>query len=273
MAGPLLTPDTSGNPRVEVFFDPDDLHADCAGIRIYRYSEDRRWLVRGGVDIAPGVAALDFECPFNIDAQYRAEQFDDTGASLGFSDSETTQLEYTGTVVHQPLDPSLWVRMRLLKPTADSLTRGLLGGDPMYPEGDVVATIVGGRRVGLEDTTLALLADSVSDADVFQAALGTYEVAQVNVLCVRTSESVRIPRTFFAAGRWSEVRRDVTPDGGFVEFRSTAREAKPPFAGLVVPLLTYDDLDAAYATYDLRDAAYATYTAQDRDYSLAGLAG
>jgi hypothetical protein len=110
-------------------------------------------------------------------------------------------------------------------------------------------------------------------ADMLQAMLGDYVTQQVAVLCIRTPPPVRIPRTFFAAvSDPEEIDINTKWGGGITRFAFSATEVEPPYAGLVTPLLTYDDLDAAYATYTARDAAYSSYTEQDRDYSLAGLA-
>lgn len=272
MAGPLLTVDTSGNPRVEVFADPDDLHPDTARVRMLRYSENRTWLVRGGVDVAPGVAALDWEVPFQVPATYRLEMTAADGVSLGFTDPSTVTVNYTGTVVHQPLSPDLWAPVRILKSSASSLGRPF-DGEFVETEGGVVGHWVGSNRRGLRDVPVSLLAETLGAADMIQAILGTYETQQVGVICIRTSDRIRWPRTFFAHGDLEEIERNLKFRGQLIQFDAAMSEAEPPYPGLVVPLLTYDDLDVAYATYDLRDAAYSTYTDQDRDYSLAGLAG
>jgi hypothetical protein len=271
VTAPELTPNTSGNPFVEVFFSPDDLPAEAARLRVYRFSDNRTWLVRGGVDIVPGVAALDWECPFQSSVSYRAEMFDDTGLSLGFTDVGTTSLDYSGTVVHQPLDPSLWSPVVILEKSADKILRPTRGDFTRTEAG--IANWIGANRGGLVDVSIDLLAETLDAAELMQAMLGSYTQQQVRVLCIRTTDNIRWPRTFFASGDLAEVDVDVAQGGETVRFVGQVSEVRPPFPGLVTPLLTYDDLDAAYSTYDERDAAYATYTDMDRDYSLAGLAG
>ena len=59
MAAPELTANTDGNPWVEVFFDPAALPAGAARITVWRLSEGRTWMVRGGVNVATGVAVID----------------------------------------------------------------------------------------------------------------------------------------------------------------------------------------------------------------------
>lgn len=270
MAGPLLTPNTSGNPFVEVFFDPDDLHPDTDRVRMLRISDGRQWKVRGGVDVAPGVAALDFECPFQVEAAYRAEMLDAAGVTIGFTDTATTVLDYTGTVVHQPLAPDLWSPVRIGEGSASNLTRPV-DGEFVDIEGGTVGRWIGSTRRGLRGVPVSLITDTLAAADMMQAMLGTYTTQQVGVLCIRTSTGIRWPRTFFARGDLTEIDADVRIGGELVKYEASMDEAEPPYPGLVVPLLTYDDLDA-FGNYDEQDANWATYTDRDRAYELAGLA-
>lgn len=270
MAGPTLSPDLSGNPFVEVFF--EDLHVDADTITIYRLSEDRDWLVRGGVQIATGVAALDFEVPFQTPATYRAEQFDVLGNSLGFTDPSSITVDYEGTVVHQPLAPAqLWARVRLLAGSAESLVRPTDGEFPRV-EGATVGRWIGTPRQGLRGVPVNFLTDTLAAANQVQAMLGTYVTQQVGVLCIRSSDGIRWSRTFFARGDLAEVERNVRIRGELIEFQAAMDESEPPYPGLVVPLLTYDDLDA-FGDYAAQDANWITYTDRDRAYELAGLAG
>ena len=272
MAGPTLTQNLDGNPWVEVFFNPADLDPACTSLRIYRFSEGRTWLVRGGVDIAPGVAAIDFEVPFGVPSSYRAEMFNSSGVSLGFTDISETTVNVEGTWVHQPLQPTLAIQMTNLSGSAETLTRPT-PGEVVYVEGAPVGRHIGSRRHGLQSVPVVLLAETLTAANAFQAMLGTYEVQQIPVLCIRTSEDIRWPRTFFAStGELFERELTVHAGGELVQFEGDFDEVAPPFPGLVKPLLTYDDIDAAFATYDAADAAFATYTERDRAYEYAGLA-
>jgi len=271
MAGPTLTPNLTENPWVEVFFDPGDLHPDTVTMRVYRYSEGRTWLTRGGVDITPGQAVLDFEVPFQTQSTYRAAQFDADGLPLGFTDPSSITVDYTGTVVHQPLAPStLWAPVRVLHGSAAELVRPE-PGDVVDIEGGTVGRWIGTGRRGLRGVPVSLLAESLDAADRVQAMLGDYTTRQVGVLCIRTSDRIRWPRTFFARGDLTEF--DLTDeDDVLVQFTASADEVEPPFPGLVRPLLTYADLDAAFPSYADRDAEFGTYTTQDRAYEYAGFA-
>lgn len=265
-----LTPNTDGCPFVEVFIDTPDVPAGTATMRVYRLSDGRVWLVRGGVDIAPGVAALDYEVPFQSVAAYRAECFDSSGVSLGFADAGTITLDIEGTMIHQPLTPSLYVSV-VLQPGSylSPLVRGN-PGTPIQTEAGGPARWIGGARQGLTGVALSIFVKDDYDADTLQAIIGTYDAPQLPVLCIRTSTLTRWPRTFFVQGDMAETWLSRRSDR--YSFDATVTEVNPPHPGLSTPLLTYDDLDASYATYDLMDAAYATYTEKDRDYSLAGAA-
>lgn len=265
-----LTPNTDGCPFVEVFIDTPDVPAGTATMRIYRLSENRTWLVRGGVDIDPGVAALDYEIPFQVAVAYRAECFDNTGVSLGFAEAGTITLDYEGTIIHQPLTPSLYVGVKIRPDSYLAPMTRPTPGTAIFTESGGPARWIGGIRQGQVGTPVALYLANSYDADTMQSIMGAYETSQVAVMCIRTSTLTRWPRTFFAQGDLSETWLSRRSERYM--FDSTMVEVQPPFPGLSTPLLTYDDLDASYATYDAMDAAYPTYTDKDRDYSLAGAA-
>jgi len=271
MAGPTLTPDLTGNPFVEVF--AEDLPDGTATVTIHRLSEGRDWLVRGGVNIATGVAALDFEAPFKTETWYRMEAFDESGNSLGYTEPSSITLDYDGTIIHQPLAPAqLWAPVRILPDSVASLVRPAPRGEMIAVEGGAVARWIGAPRQGLRGVRVAVRTETIEDAAQLEAALGTYVTRQVGVLCIRTSSSIGWPRTFFARGDLALTDHDVRFGGTRTRFDAVMDEAEPPFPGLVVPLLTYDDLDA-FGDYDVQDATWLTYTDRDRAYELAGLAG
>lgn len=269
MVAPLLTANQDGNPFVEVF--PQTVPAGTTRMRVERFSEDRIWPVRGGVDVAPGVAVLDFEVPFWTEATYRAECFNGN-IPLGYTESSTIVVEEDRTFVHQPLVPQLYSIIKELAGTAETVTRPH-DSTLVKVEGAGLPKVISGGRQGVEDMPFSFLVETAADADQVQSMLGTYVVSQLPILVVRTPPPMRVPRTFFMhvpalPERWIGPGSNTT----FFEYSFNATEVEPPFAGLTTPLLTYDDLDAAYANYDLLDAAFATYSDRDRAYHLAGTA-
>lgn len=269
---PAFTLYMEGNPSVEIFF--TNYVAGTARVRLYRYSDDRTWLVRGGVDIAPTVAVRDYEVPSGVTSTYRAEMFNSAGVSLGFNTPASVTMPAFGPVLHQPLDPSLFADVILMVGTAEKLSRPT-PRDVVYTEGATVGRHIGARRRGLQRAPLLLEVESIEAADMVQAMLGTYETEQVGVLCLRTPPPTRLPRTFFfSSDELEEIDVNVHyPVGGLlIRYEARADEVEPPFPGLVKPLLTYDDIDTA-GDYDVQDARWATYTDRDRAYELAGQAG
>lgn len=272
VAGPLLTANLDGNPFVEVYFDPATLAPGAAYLRIWRYSEDRQWITRGGWEVAAGVAVLDWEVPFREQATYRAEQFSAGGGALGFTETGSIVVNAEGTWVHNPLEPASGVRVEIDDESAQELVRPT-PGELIYTEGATVARRIGSRRRGLEGVDVVLNVDGHENIAAFDALLGTYSAEQIGVLCIRTSDPVMWPRTFFCASEQIAKRdRTVRTGGDWVQFAGSCDEVEPPAPGIVAPFLRYRDLDAAYPTYSSRDARYGTYSAQDRDYSLVGFA-
>ncbi|MBF4574670.1 hypothetical protein [Frondihabitans sp. VKM Ac-2883] len=262
-------------PRIEVNFTQLDSAVKTA--TIYRVSDGRTMRVRGGVKVSAlgAVAVIDYEAPNGVPSSYRAEMFSDVDAtvSLGFTQSPIVTLEFEGTCIHQPLDPTLAVRVDALAGTAVGLVRKF-NGDAVLPEGARVPTWIGGPRQGLTGVPFVFLTTSFVDADKLQSVLGTYEQSQVGVMCIRTPPPMRIPRTFFAGNfEMSEDAINVHAGGEDIQFSFTADEVSPPAAGLVRPAVRRADLDAAFPTRAARDAAYLTRFYRDTDYSLAGSAG
>lgn len=270
-----VTAHMEANPWVEVFF--PILDPLTVRVRVYRISDGRTQLVRGGVDIAPGVAAQDPEPPYNVESVYRAEMFDASGNSIGFtaSASITVTVPATYATLHQVLDPSIWTTVRVMEGTAPSVVRKT-PGSLVYPEASPLPRRIGSRRQAVSGLPLYLYTNTIDAADAVQQMLGDYETEQLGVLVLRTTpqDLARVPRTLFVASEsFEEQDLDVKYGGSQIMYAFTGDEVEPPYPGLVVPPLTYDDIDASFATYDDEDAAYATYTDRDRAYELAGAAG
>lgn len=267
---PAFTLYLDGNPSVEIFF--TNYVADTVRVRLYRYSDGRTWLVRGGVDIATSVAVRDFEVPSGVTSTYRAEMFNAAGESLGFNEPASVTMPEFGPVVHQPMDPSLYAPVVNLLGTAGTLSRPT-PGDIAYTQGATVGRRIGQRRRGLSGVNIEFMTETIADADMVQSMLGTYETEQVAVLCVRTPPPIRLPRTLFVSSdTLEEIETDVHMGGTDVRYKMQGDEVEPPFPGLVKPLLTYGDIDT-FGPYSVQDANWASYSDRDRAYELAGAAG
>ena len=217
------------------------------------------------------LSLIDYEPPLRGSFSYEAECW--AGSTpLGRVAIGSSTIGWTGgTVIQQPLDPSLAVKVQLNWGTAPELTRATPGG-LVFSSGEATPDYVGfGPRRSLQGVPVAF---EVADADLetLHATLGTYETPQLPIWLIRSTAG-RWPSVFFCHVPFlSEVDRSGY-GGDVLGFTTTVDEVNPPAPALVIATLSYADLDAGYASYTARDAAYASYDAQDRDYSLAGLAG
>ncbi len=275
-AGPELTVylDTNPAPRVEVLL--SDLPAGVESVTVYRLAAGRQYQVRGAVNAATAgaLSRIDFEVPFGIPVTYRAELFDADGLSLGFTESSTVQVDCPDTWVHNPLDPAGSVQVDFRGTEAPELTRQS-EGDVYYPQGRRVGVLISGQRRGLSDVKLELIVDSEAEADRFSLLLGGYATDTVPALCVRVGadQPVRLPKPFFAAVL-SSSEQDLRPVLGIDSFayQLTGQEIAPPAVGIIVPLLTNADLNAAYRSNTVLNSSNISNLAINRRYELAGTA-
>jgi hypothetical protein len=266
--------DDSPAPRIQVLI--DDLPPGVATITLYRQAEGRTFRVRGAVavPVAGAFQTLDLEAPFGTTASYRAAMFTSLGAEAGFTASAVAQLDVDTCWVHNPLDPANAAQIDIDDKSGRSLTRPV-SGEVFRPEQRPLAVLITSRRRGLEQVELYFSTDDPIVAEKFESMFGGYNDDEqlVPVLCVRAPGFIDIPRPLFAGAL--EPRRipvNIHMGGNLREWQVTADEAEPPFPGIVVALLSRDDIDAFFASRSALDAAYASRTAIDRDYSKAGIA-
>jgi len=260
---------------VEVLF--SSFAAGTTAVDVYRLAGDREYLVRGAVKavVAGALSRIDFEIPFGVPVQYRAEMFDSGGLSLGFTDTASVQVDVAETWVHNPLDPQGATTVAFRANAARELQRPT-EGSVVYPDGRIVGVVVSGQRRGIQDAVLDVIVDSIVQADALQAMFGTYGSRTTPVVCFRigAADRVRLPRPFFA-GILTLSEQDqnyAIGTGEKIAFGMTGSEVSPPTPALVVPLLTRADLNAAFTTRAAFNAYYLTRLAANRDYAKAGTA-
>lgn len=261
-------------PHTEMtIFDLDDR---TITITVYRTAKGRTMPVRGqiGVYAVGGVNVTDWEAPFGVPLTYQAQQFDADGTKLGYTRPFTTQLDVDGTWVHNVFNPASAVPVTPAGTAFSSLKRSI-PGDLYWASGSGVATAISGQRRGLEDVDVSFLTFDLPTADKVDLMFGDpYASPSVPpVLCIRTGakQRSRLPQPFFAyIPDPTQVPLDLANGGELIRWECAATEVAPPAAALVTSVLTYDDIDGAYATYAAMDAAYSTYLERDRDYSLVG---
>lgn len=291
-----------GVPRVEVLL--ENVDADVATVTIRRTSAGRPFLVRGAIRqaVAGAYSVVDFECPFNMPVQYRAELFDALGVSVGFSNPYTIGVDMTAlypatwlfpadslypvglsgglvsadTWMHNPLDPAGGVKVSLTDTSARSISRPV-PGSVVYPKGRRVGVIIGEPRGGVRGVTLDVWCEDLESADRIQSFLGDYTTTTVPTICVRlggTESRVRLPQPLFLGVLdIQEEMVDVQFGGSRVVERISGDEVDPPSPGIFIPLLSYADLNAFYASYSVFNGDNATYLSASRRYDLAGYAG
>lgn len=259
-------------PRVEVLARAFNSGADT--VVFYRADPTRTWTVRGGVSrsTAGGVALVDWEAPFGVPITYRAEMFDASGASLGFTDSASIILDINEVWIQHVLEPSIALRYNLTNEALQELKHEQ-SGSFLSIQGAPVATWVGSRRTGLTGVDLSGWTDTFEDAGILASMLGTYEQPRVPIVVVRAPPVYQLPPTFIAVIELARVPFDTHVGGEMNKWSMTASETNPPAVGLVEATLTWDDLAAAYGSWDEVAAAYSSWLDASRDYSLAGLAG
>lgn len=275
---PTLNPflDAEPCPRVEVLF--TSFAPGTVAVDVHRIAAGREYLVRGAVKavVAGALSRIDFEVPFGVPVQYRAEMFDADGLSLGFTESATVTLDVAETWVHNPLDPQGATTVSFRRSALQEIERPI-DGQTVRPMGRPVAVIVSRMRRGIEGAALDVIVDTTEQADRLQAMLGGYDREMVPVLCYRVgaNDRVRVPRPFFAGILSFVERDDQNYTAGFSDklgYSIQADEVSPPTPALVVPLLTRADLNAAFATRAAFNAFFLTRLDANRAYQFAGTA-
>jgi hypothetical protein len=273
---PVLTatPYTDAAPAPRVVVTVDDLPPAITTLTMFRLADGRTFKVRGAINVpvAGGFALPDVEAPFQVASAYRVQMFA-AGIDQGYSVTVSATLAVTDCWVHNTLDPTGAVMIDVTDASGKSLNRPI-DGEVFYPEGRSLGVLISGRRRGLQGVDMFFSTLDTTVATKFEAMLGGYEDTDqmIPILCVRTPPYIDIPRTFYA-GMLSPRRLpiNVHMGGTLRNWAATADELAPPAPGLVVALLSRDDIDFFYATRNAVDAAYSSRLALDRDYTKAGL--
>lgn len=276
MSAPTLTSyvDDSPCPRVEVFFPSFD--AGTAYVTVYRLAGGQERQVRGAVYAPTGgtLTRIDMEVPFNVSVTYRAEQFNASGTSLGFTPSGAVTVVSAETWMHNPLNPEGAVQVALLDSAVKKLSRPV-PGQISRPLGRRVGVVLSEPRQGLNGAVFDVFAASDDEADRVQALVGNGFDSAVPVICVRAGSGnpmrVAMP-LFLGVLDIPEEDVNVRYGGHGTIHRIEGDEVDPPIPGLFVPLLTRADLNAAFATRAALNAGGLTRADINRRYDLAGTA-
>lgn len=264
-----------GLPKVELLL--TSLGSDVASVTAYRLANGREQLVRGvvGATVSGGGSWVDFEVPAQA-ATYRVEFFDVAGVSLGFSESVTVELGFSGCWMHNPLAPTGGVRVSLTDGAGGSLSRPV-PGEVVFPRGRRVGVVVSGPRRGLSGAVFDVLCSDLESADRIQSFLGGDATVLSPVVCVRPGvdyAGLRVTSPLFL-GVLDIVEEGVNVrwGGGVTVQRIQGDEVAPVSPELFIPLLRRMDVDAFYASRGAIDADNLTRLDVDRRYEIAGFAG
>lgn len=276
MSAPVLTPylDEAPCPRVEVFF--PSFAAGTASVTVYQLSGGVEREMRGAVraPTAGTLTRIDFEVPFNRPVSYRAEQFNASGQSLGFTPTATVAVPVGSSWMHNPLDPQGAIKIQFGPDSASTISRPS-PGVVSRPKGRRVGVVLSEPRYGVVGLQLDVMTTSDADADAVQAMCG--DRGMPPVLCIRLGSAdqvMRVPQPLFlSALAPQEIEIDRRLGGSEIAHRLEGDEVAPPIPGLFVPLLTRADLNAFFATRTALNAGGLTRADINRRYDLAGAAG
>lgn len=268
-------PDGEPAPYVDVL--AEDFDPGVETVTVWRVVGGRSYRVRGLVRVSSGgiVTVRDFEVGLGVTSQYRVQQFDGAGEFVSWSDPEPVAMPDPEPFawIHNPLDPSTSLRVRMLAPVGDELLRPV-NVEVLRAQGRSLGVSFFGARSGLQKVVLDCLTETAADAARFDGLFGGYDdLDTVPILCIRAPRSTHLPATMFAA-----VADPVQAPFNFGEggedtvWRLTGDEVSPPPEAVVTSLLGYDDFTAFYSDYAEFTAAYADYREAQRDYSIAGTA-
>lgn len=269
-------------PRVEVAF--ASLPPAAAAITIVRTSAIARSSrtqtlnVRGAVrkPVSGVVAVLDYEVPFDVECTYRAVAYNMAGAEIAETGASTITVAAESqdhARIHNPLDPSTSVLIRFEASAVPKRSRHF-GGQVVQPLGRRTGALVTSGRSGYRSLALDVIAETVGQSEQLENIFGLGGVQRLPALCVRVPQShyrMRLPPVLFVAVLTPDPEPFATDDAEI--WRLVGDEISPPAPALVMPILSRDDIDAAYATRNAVDADNATRYAVSTRYDLAGGAG
>lgn len=266
-----------GAPKVELQL--TSLGGSVASVTGYRLANGREQQVRGtiGALVSGGGSWVDFAVPAE-QATYRFELFDSGGSSLGFTESVSVELGFTGFYMHNPLSPSGAVRVTLAD-TAGAVLSRPVPGQVVYPKGRRVGIMVANPRRGVAGGVFDVHCEDLQTADQIQGFLGDYTSTTVPVICIRPGvdyAGLRVSSPLFLGVLdIAEVGRDVRFGGQVTTQQITGDEVSEPAPGVFIPLLSRADVNAYYAAGDRGDLnnAYLTRLALNSDYDLSGFSG
>lgn len=260
MGAPTLTAFTSmdPSPRVDILLPSAALAAGTTAVTVYQLSSDGQVIVRNAESMfaSGGAFVTDYEVPLGVPVQYRAEQFNSSGVSLGFTDPTTVTVELDDdslVVVQDPLAPEDAVLVEAKDDFAGvfSAERTL----QLHRIGNDTIALMG--AMGLEQNIpLNVQTKTLEDAVTFQRILKRTQ------LLFRSMPAglPLIPRCLHVVVPLAAVMPvNVHWGGEWVQNPLVGHRVTRSTLTIVVPVVDYARYNAFFASYTAFNAAYSSY--------------
>ncbi|GAA1787853.1 hypothetical protein [Agromyces lapidis] len=257
--------DMDPTPRVDLFVDVADVDPSAVTITVHQISVAGDIEVRNmrGVSIAGGFAQTDYWVPFGVPVTYKVQQFDASGAELGYVLELVTQvdIEQGLAVLSDPLAPATAVAVNAL---------GTYGGElhrprptKVYRAGYQTRALMGLQSL-LEDVPLHCETLTLDDAD----RLG--EVLAAGQFLVRVMPPTRLPLLLHVVVPDPvEKPIDVQFGGELIEWEMSGTEVTRPEIDVLVAVINYGRFQAYMNT--LPDNTYGNAATEWSTYLDASL--
>lgn len=253
--------DMAPSPRVRVEIDPADLAPATVSVTVWQISSWGQGKVnRVPRTVAGGLVVDDFEVPGGVPVVYRVEQFDASGASLGYALSLPVELAWhpNDVILSDPLAPGNAVRVRAEKLFAGSLERAR--SSSIYRSG-TRTFVMSGPLSGFQKVALRVVTETEADRQKL-----TLITEQATIL-VRAMPQTRLPGVLYVSVPTVPMVPFNARTGGDVDVWDMAGDqVSAPDIEIVVAVYSYDlfkaYLDAKYppeATYNDAEAEWSTY--------------
>jgi len=240
-------------------FAADDLPDGAHTINITRTHDGVTETVRGAGSLfaAGGAVHDDWEIPTGVPVSYRAEAFDVSGVSLGFTDYVIGEVfsDPSKAWISDPNNPNMVVQVDLKSDFVDTLTR--VRQAQTYQIGDRVVALLGARGK-LQNLNFRVQTETLDDGALLDQILG-----QTSVL-IRTNPPADVPRLLYVVvpdvnktGLGSA--QDIQYGGGLALWSGTGQEISPSTLDILVPIVTWQTYIDAFPGASWADVM-AVYT-------------
>lgn len=254
--GPSLQPYSDGFPCPRVVVNVTTVVPATVTGTLHRIYDDVDEVVPGAdmVPSAGGFVRTDYFPPLGVPVSYRVEMFDINGASLGFTDAETTSIDVPDSTcwMSSPFNPQLSVQVEL-----DDVASSKLQSDI-----NAQTHNIGGRRIVISEAIYGYVGIPMSfwveSVDAAVAAENVFADG-LGLSVIRVAPPMQVPRVLYAFG--VPTRQEVNLPAGVEDtyFDLTVDEASAPSTSIVAAVLTYGRYTDNFATYGSFRSQYSTY--------------